>query len=270
MADGQTLAREEAILGALDEHGRVEVNELASRFGVSAVTIRKDLDALERRSLLRRVRGGAVVAAPVDEGSFADRLRRNAVAKKAIARMAAGMVADGDVIAVDSSTTGYFLMLELLAKRDLIVITNSLRGATLLSEESNATVLVPGGIVRRASNSTSGPIGDVLTGRGRVRLGFFGVAGLSPRNGLMEISSSEAESKRAMAEACDGVYGILDASKEGAFGLHPFSPPTTITAILTSTGVTDRFIDEWSAIGVDVRVAGGPVRALEPIEGAFA
>lgn len=268
MVDEQSLVREDGILSELERNGRVTVSDLSERFGVSAVTIRKDLDSLERRSLLRRIRGGAVVAAPVEEGAFAERLHRNAAEKKAVARMAAQLVRDGDVVAIDSSTTAFFLMLELLTRRDLIVVTNSLRGATLLSDESNATVVMPGGIVRRASNSTSGPIGDVLRDRGRIRLGFFGCAAISPKLGLLELASSEGESKRMMAEACEARYAVLDRSKTRAFGVHAFLAPDEITEVLTA-GPDDGFEAAWKHTGVPIRRA----RSLAPVaqdEGAAA
>src|SRR5215210_3412133 len=98
-------ARSQAILSELGATGRVEVNDLAQRLEVSTVTIRKDLDALEQRAALRRVRGGAVAASIVDEGSFETRLRTHRAEKTAIARAAAPEVQDGDVIALDSSTS---------------------------------------------------------------------------------------------------------------------------------------------------------------------
>jgi len=72
---GDESARSQAILGELDHHGRVQVSDLAARLGVSPVTVRKDLQALEERSALRRVRGGAVAAPPGDEGPFEARMR---------------------------------------------------------------------------------------------------------------------------------------------------------------------------------------------------
>ena len=113
MASLSEFDREQAILVDLDEHGRVEVGELSSRFGVSTVTIRKDLENLERRSMLRRIRGGALLAQRSDEGTFEFRQRVAAKAKRAIARRAAQLVSPGDVIAMDSSTTCFYLANEL-------------------------------------------------------------------------------------------------------------------------------------------------------------
>lgn len=247
--------REQAILLALESTGRVQVNDLAARFGVSAVTIRKDLDALERRSLLRRIRGGAVSAGNTDEGAWVMRARHSVEAKRAIARAVAPLVGDGDVIALDSSTTAYHLARELLDRRNLVVITNGLRTAQLFMQESTAMVLLPGGVLRRSAESMVGPIGDLLTGRGRIQKGFFGLVGLSTSLGLLEVSVDEAHTKSFIAGVCDEVYGLFDSSKATRFALHPFVPVERVTALCTDDGIDDDFVEEWKEHGVETRVA---------------
>jgi DeoR/GlpR family transcriptional regulator of sugar metabolism len=179
MASLDEFSREQVILSALRTTGRVAVSDLSARFGVSSVTVRKDLDALERRSLLRRVRGGAVSLGASDEGSFEARFTDSRDRKQAIAKAAAAAVRDGDVIAIDSSTTAFYLAQELVERRGLVVVTNGLRLATLFMEQSSARVLVLGGVLRRSAGSLVGPIGDVLSSRGRIAKGFFGLVGLS-------------------------------------------------------------------------------------------
>jgi DeoR/GlpR family transcriptional regulator of sugar metabolism len=254
MASVDEFAREQAILEALRATGHVSVNALAGDFGVSAVTVRKDLGALERRNLLRRVRGGAVGVDASDEGTFETRMRHSTRSKQAVARAAATLVDDGDVIAIDSSTTCFYLAQELLGRRNLVVITNGLHLAVLFMQLSSARVLVPGGVVRRSAGSLVGPIGDVLAGRGRIAKGFFGVVGLSTLHGLMDISVEEAQTKRFMADACERVYGLFDLSKVDGFGLHSFAAPDTITGLFTDDTVSGSFIDQWGALGVPVTV----------------
>jgi DeoR/GlpR family transcriptional regulator of sugar metabolism len=248
------FAREQAILTELNASGRVVVNDLSRLFGVSAVTVRKDLDGLERRSLLRRVRGGAVGVGSGDEGAFQMRLRYARHAKQAIARTVAPLVRHGDVIAVDSSTTSYYLAHQLLNRRDLVVVTNGLRVATLLMEQSSATVLMPGGVLRRASGSMVGPIGDVLSGRGRIDKGFFGAIGVSTGLGLLDLSSEEAATKHFLAQACEHVYGLFDSSKVDGFGLHSFCAVDDIDAMFTDDGIAESVVAEWAVLGVPVHV----------------
>lgn len=242
--------REQAILSELDSVGRVRVADLAQRFGVSAVTVRKDLDALENRSLLRRVWGGAISAGPIDEGSFQKRLGHAVAAKQAIARAAAQLVTNGDVIALDSSSTCFYLAQLLLDHRNLVVVTNSLRSADMLMENSSALVFLPGGVLRRAAASVTGPIGDVLAGRGRIRKGFFGAAGLSVERGLMDVALEESQAKCHLVAACDTVYGLFDSSKIGRFALHPFVATDRITALYTDDGAAADTAAAWTGAGV--------------------
>lgn len=256
MASLDEFAREHAILTTLNAQGRVVVNDLATEFGVSTVTVRKDLEGLERRSMLRRIRGGAVSVGASDEGAFEMRLRHSRDVKQRIARNVAPLVRHGDVIALDSSTTCYYLAKELLERRDLVVVTNALRLAILLMEQSSAMVLMPGGVLRRSAGSLVGPIGDVLTGRGRINKGFFGAVSVSPELGLMDLSAEESQTKQFLVRACDEVYGVFDSSKVNGFGLHSFAAVQQITAMFTDDAVEPEMVAKWSGLGVPVHRAG--------------
>jgi DeoR/GlpR family transcriptional regulator of sugar metabolism len=245
-------ARSQAILTALGATGRVEVNDLAQRLEVSTVTIRKDLDALEQRAVLRRVRGGAVAAAAMDEGSFESRLRARRTEKTAIAQAVAPLVYDGDVIALDSSTSCHYLACELLDRRSLVVITNSMPTATLFSERSDATVLVPGGTVRRSARSVVGMIGDVLAGRGRIDKGFLGAHAISAERGLLDMALEEAQAKQYFTAHCRQVVGLVDSSKFGAFSLHAGVPTAALTAVYTDAGADPAVVGALESAGVRV------------------
>ena len=251
-------SRAQAILDELDTAGRVEVADLAERFEVSAVTIRKDLEALEQRSALRRVRGGAVVARTADEGSFESRLQVRRASKVAIARAVAPLVSDGDVIALDSSTSCHYLALEVLDRRSLVVVTNSMVTAALFSERSDATVLLLGGVVRRSARSVVGAVGDVLAGRGRIDLGFMGGHAVSRQRGLMDMALEEAQVKASFAAHCREVHGLLDASKFGAFSLHTAVPVEQLTAVHTEVGADPELVVDLQDAGVAVRQVDVP------------
>jgi DeoR/GlpR family transcriptional regulator of sugar metabolism len=109
---------------------------------------------------------------------------------------------------------------------------------------------MPGGVLRRASESMVGFFGDVLEGRGQVDKGFFGVVGLSLRRGLLDLTPEEARAKEAMAAVCRQVYGIFDSSKVERFGTHPFLPVERITALISDTGVPPAYQQEWADAGV--------------------
>ncbi|MCU1663411.1 MAG: DeoR family transcriptional regulator [Pseudonocardia sp.] len=243
--------RQQEVLRLLDTAGRVSVADLVRRFGVTAVTIRKDLEVLERRHLLARVRGGAVSAEGADEGAFEMRLRHGRHAKTAIARAAAALVPDGAAIALDCSTTCYYLAHELRGRRSLIVVTNGLRAAESLSD-SGVTVVLPGGTLRRSSWSLVGDFGDLVASRGQLAMGFFGVRSLSREHGLMELSVEETAVKRRLAAACTEIYGLFDSSKIGRFALHSFAPAHRITALYTDDGAAPDALQGFADLEIQV------------------
>lgn len=244
--------RESQVLKDLAAYGIVQVKDLATKFGVSEVTIRKDLEGLEQRNLLRRIRGGAIRVSSADEGHFSYRLRRRETEKKAIARYVADLVRDGDTIALDSSTTCYYLARALLERTDLVVITPSLPTATLLMEESDAMVIMPGGVVRRSSASMTAQFGLSLEDRGPITHGFFGAVSVSPKLGLMELDHGESETKRALAGACLNVYGLISSEKATQFGLHSFATPNQVSRIYTDENVSLEFAQICSDAGMPV------------------
>src|SRR5215213_2515280 len=244
--------RQHEVMRLLEEAGRVSVPDLAERFGVSLVTVRKDLERLERRRLLRRVRGGAAPAP--DEGAFEIRLHLHTAEKVAVAREAARMVRDGDAIAVDGSTTCFYLIKELLKlnRRGLVVVTNGLPAAEALAE-SDATVVMPGGTLRRSSWALVGDMGATLAGRGRLTYGFFGLRALSPELGLLDLSPEETAVKRRLVSISSSVYGLFDSSKVGRFALHPFVETAGITGLITDEGTSDEEVLAWKDVGVPVQ-----------------
>lgn len=244
--------RDQRILDALDARGSVQVSTLAEEFGVSAVTIRKDLRELEQRRLLHRTRGGARPPRRKGEGAFTERMHVDARAKRAIAAEAAARVSDGDVIALDTSTTTHHLAGRLLGRRGLVVVTSSLPTAMLFHTRSDARVVMPGGVLRRESAGLVGSMDTALTDRGRVMTTFVGTFGLSPTAGLMELSPEEAEAKKILIRAATAVIGVFASTKITGFGLYPFAPPGELTELITDSGAGDQFIHEWAAVGVPV------------------
>jgi DeoR/GlpR family transcriptional regulator of sugar metabolism len=180
------------------------------------------------------------------------RLRDSRESKQAIAKVAAALVHDGDVIAIDSSTTTFYLAREILDRRNLIVVTNGLRLAMLLMEQSSARVLLLGGMMRRSAGSVVGPIGDVLSSRGRIGKGFFGLVGLSTTHGLMDISVEEAQTKHSIAKSCNEVYGLFDSSKVNGFGLHAFAGSDVLSGLYTDSHVSQEFVNQWKMLDVPV------------------
>ena len=255
--------RTAAILELLQVHSRVRVADLAARFSVSPVTVRADLELLEQRGRLQRVHGGAVLPDEhLREGSFDVRLRASVPVKRAIARVAARLVSDGDAIALDSSTSAYYVAEALVDRRGLTVVTNGLRVAEMLAARPGTTVVMPGGVVRPLSQSLVGDFGGFITQRGRLRLGFFGARAVSPDLGYLEVNPDEAAVKRAFALACDRVVIVFESAKTGSFGLVPFTTPGQPCTAITDGGAAPEFIDALRAAQQDLVVVPLPAEDL--------
>jgi DeoR/GlpR family transcriptional regulator of sugar metabolism len=248
------------VLELLETRDSVHVSELSEEFSVSEVTIRQDLAELARQGLAARVRGGA---RPLQRGqselSFDVRSRLEVEQKQAIARAAAAMVGEREAVALDSSTTAYYLALELRARRDLVVVTNGLLIAAALADAPGVTVLVTGGMLRLPSMSLIGELGAEVLRTTRINKGFLGARGLSLERGLMELNPDEVRIKQEMANACERVIGILDGTKWHRAALLSFVSTDDVGAIVTDSGAPADQVEAWRARGVEV-VAAEPIR----------
>src|ERR671936_1480926 len=130
-----------------------------------------------------------------------------------MARAAAAMVDDGEAVALDSSTTAYFLARELRGRRELVVITNGLLIAAALADSPGVTVLLTGGMLRLPAMSVVGDVAAETVRTTRIDKGFFGARGLSLERGLMDLNPEEVRLKRELASACERVIGLFDGTK---------------------------------------------------------
>ena len=154
-------------------------------------------------------------------------------AKQAIARAAAAMVGEGEAVALDASTTAYYLALELRSKRELVVVTNGLLVAASLADAPGINVLVTGGELRLSAMSLVGDLGAELLRATRFKWGFLGARGLSLERGLMDLNPDEVRIKQEMADACEHVVCIADGTKWQRSALLSFVPPAEVHGIVT-------------------------------------
>jgi DeoR/GlpR family transcriptional regulator of sugar metabolism len=244
------------VLELLDSRDDVQVSELSEAFAVSEVTIRHDLALLAQQGLVARVRGG-VRALPraQSELAFDARLRLRAGEKRAIARLAATLVAEGESVALDSSTSAYYLALELRRKRELVVVTNGLLIAAALADAPGVTVLLTGGMLRQAAMSVVGDLAAEVLQSTRIDKGFFGARGLSLERGLLDLNPDEVRFKQQMVAACERVIGLFDGSKWQRSALLSFVPAERVHAIVTDAGAPAELVAGWRERGVEVHAA---------------
>jgi DeoR/GlpR family transcriptional regulator of sugar metabolism len=244
------------VLRLLESRDSISVSELAHLFSVSEVTVRSDLGSLARQGLVARVRGGVrALQQGQSEVGFDLRLRLEVERKRAIARAAAALVGEGEAVALDASTTAYYLALELRSKRELVVVTNGLLVATALADAPGITVLVTGGTLRLSAMSLVGDLGAHVLRTTRIDKGFLGARGLSLERGLMDLNPDEVRTKQELADACERVYGILDGTKWQRSALLTFVPTDALTGIVSDSSAPAAEVEAWRAAGVDVVLA---------------
>ena len=245
--------RQAAIVTRARSAGRVEVAELAESFAVTPETVRRDLKALERAGLLRRVHGGAIVVGLFGfEPALAVREAVHTEAKAQIAEAALAYVPVEGAIALDAGSSTYQLAERLPTDRALTVVTNSLPIASLLANRRELTVHLVGGRVRGRTQATVGSVAvDYLRTVG-VSVAFLGINGFSVARGLTTPDSAEAAVKSAMV-ACSATRVLLaDSSKFGTSHFARVADLAEIDVIVTDSTLSDEAALELEAAGPKV------------------
>ncbi|WP_210479379.1 DeoR/GlpR family DNA-binding transcription regulator [Naasia sp. SYSU D00948] len=257
--------RQAAISAVISAEGRAGVAELAERFDVTTETIRRDLDALERAGLIRRVHGGAV--AP-DRGSVVERpvLQRNDVARSAKSRIAQAALpfvpADSaSALLLDAGTSVGALAELLLDWRGpqpedaLPVITHSVTVAALLARSASIDLHVLGGRVRRVTDAAVGPTTLEQISRLRPDVAVLGTNGISAAAGLTTPDEAEAAVKAAMVRAARRVIVLADSSKLEEETLVVFAGLADIDVLVTDAEPPAALARALADADVDVVIA---------------
>ncbi|TDD99995.1 DeoR/GlpR family DNA-binding transcription regulator [Jiangella asiatica] len=212
--------RQALILDEVSRRGAARVTELAGRFGVSDMTIRRDLDALVARGTLDKVHGGATSrrAPSTEEPGFAAKRQRQQAEKEAIARAAAALVAPGSAVGLSAGTTTWTLAWLLRGIPRLTVVTNSMQIADVLHDSGDVDVILTGG-VRTPSDALVGPVAVASLERLNLDLVFLGVHGIDPRAGFTTPNLLEADTDRALVAAGRRLAVVADHTKWGTVGI---------------------------------------------------
>ncbi|HZV49738.1 MAG TPA: DeoR/GlpR family DNA-binding transcription regulator [Candidatus Dormibacteraeota bacterium] len=258
--EGTTLReRREVIARMVEQRGRVSVAELSRSLGVSEVTIRKDLAALELDHHLIRTRGGAI-RRRISRAELAFEVRYNLhrPEKELIGRAAAAMVGDGETVALDSSTTALQVARNLKDRQELTVITNSIRIAAELAGLQGLTVLVPGGRLRSEAFSLVGGWSRSWLRGIHVKRAFVGAVGFTLEHGLTEATEEEAEVKRGLVAAAGEVVAVIDHSKWGKVAFTTFCRPERIGTVISDPRAPAAQVAAAREHGIVVRLVSEP------------
>lgn len=254
--------RHERILELLNRDRIVEVTKLSKTLGVSAVTIRSDLDTLERRMLLRRIRGGATSVRPARfERPIGLPSESFTAEKERIGRLAARMVRDGETIILDAGTTTKAMAFALPDDlRDVVVITSSLDIAIALESHPGITVIVTGGTLKKTgrnprSRSLIPPLAGLILEQLNADYAFLCCAGIDATRGFTNAHLEEVETKRAMLAASRRAIMLADHGKIGHVAGARIADIAEISSLITDGEAEPAALHALEAAGLDIVLA---------------
>lgn len=248
-----TVERRDSIIQIIQKDGKVRVDNLSDKFDVSSVTIRNDLDFLEKKGIVHRTHGGALLRKSVyEDPSLEEKQQRFQEEKQRIGAKAVELINDGDSILLDSGTTAMEIAQRINGKKNLTVMTNAINLSLKLGNYESISVMLTGGLLRRESFSLVGPEAEATISNYYFDKLFLGVDGLDINFGLTTPNPMEAQLNRIMVERAQQVIAITDSSK---FGRHSFSyicDVDVISTLITDTNISVEFERELLRRNIDV------------------
>lgn len=246
-----TSQRKQLILEALKRNGQVIAKTLSVEFDVSEDTIRRDLRELAAEGQLQRVHGGALPASPAAV-DFAGRERIESASKAAIGRVAAGMIAPGQIAFVDGGTTAVQLARHLPRDLRATIVTHSPSVAVELAEHAQLEVVMIGGRLFRHSMVNLGAATIETLSQIRADLFFMGATGVHPQAGLSTGDREEAYVKRAFAEHAAETVVLASAEKLHAASAYKIADVTAASAIVVERNTAEALTLPFEALGITI------------------
>ena len=255
----KTDKRANEILRLLLRHGKASVEDLTTGLGTSPASIRRDLARLEKRGLVHRTHGGAMLADKAVyepfrfDAAFQVREERFAAEKQRIAHAAAGLVTDGETIGLAPGTTTTLIARKLRHRSGIHIVTNAVNiGMELNSITSLETTLTGGSMRWAGACSLVGPAAIETLNMFVLDRLFLGVTGIDPERGATLIQPEEAAVLRVMIRQAREVIVVADSSKLGMVSPSVICPLRDIDLLITDDGITDEAARAFSASDLKV------------------
>ena len=211
-----TEQRREDIISIIHSKGKVRVSELSEKYGISDVSIRKDLEFLEMQGQLSRVHGGAVgVNKLYVNMDLTERFKTNSVSKKKLAKLAASLIEDNDTIMMNAGTTLSYVLHAIQGKKNITIVTNSMQNAMEASLYSSFNVILLGGEFDSKYQFTYGEDALNQLSNYHATKCILSVDGISVESGLSLYYSNEASLARKMIESSNTLIVTADGTKLG-------------------------------------------------------
>ncbi len=242
-------ARREVVLEGLAEDGSVSVSGLAKRLGVTVVTARADLAALEEEGVLVRTHGGAL---PAFHPKIAARTREDKELKAVIAKAAAAEIQNGDTVIISAGTTTALIAKYLLGKRDIHIVTNNTLVLAYARMNPQLRVTLIGGEFRSSEEGIVGPMALSSIDQFHVSKTFIGIDGASVKQGFTAHFLESADLVRKMAKQADEVVVVSASSKFGKPGFARILPFDAVDTLITDKQLSKEFEEKLTE--ADVRI----------------
>lgn len=255
---GKAEARYQIILDGMHKTGSVSVDALAEQLNVTEVTIRRDLDALERKGLLHRTHGGAMPIQPLfyepfrRDRSFVMQVERQADEKRRIGYAAAALIQPDETIAVTPGTTAAAVVRALPLNYNLTVVTSTANVAVELSKRKDIKVFVTGGTLHGEWFSLVGPHAQRSLENILIHTLFVGADGLDPQWGATSFDQDEAELLRTMVERSQRHIAVVDHTKFGKVGNWKICASQNLQAVVTDTQATEEMVAPFHEMGAEI------------------
>lgn len=231
--------RKNEILRTLNNHGKVKIDDLSASLNVSGMTIRRDLDTLEKEGKLIRVHGGAVLAKPlVQEATFVQKESVELERKQEIAKKAISFVKDGQTIMLDSGTTTLEIAKLLKQRNNLTVITNDINIAAFLLD-SDLKVIVTGGELQNNVGALFGPQTDTFLQNVFVDILFLGTPAVDIEAGVTSPTLEKSLMKQLMIKAAEATWLVADMTKLDTKAFAKVCDLEELTGFITDDSISD-------------------------------
>ena len=247
-------SRREKLLEIVRRRGFASLPDLKDEMAVSESTIRRDLEQLEASGTAKRTHGGVFYTGPSPRlRHFVDRQADGWDRKRAIARVTAALIEDGDTVVLDGGSTTYELA-QLLVGRPLQIVTNSLPVATVFTSSTETDLVMIGGYIHSRTGVSLGPYAQVMLNDLNARRAILSVAGINER-GYFNSNLLLVETERAMMKAADEVIIVADSTKFGRQSLALLCELGEVQTIVVDDEVDAHWLETVEAAGVRFVVA---------------
>lgn len=257
---GKKHARRQKIVELTLQKGAVTVDDLAQSLGVSAQTIRRDINKLSDMNVLRRTHGGAEVFESQGNTPYDQRATTNPSAKRAIGLTAAAQIPDGASVAISIGTTPMMVAEALRGRKNLTVVTENLHAAMILADEVSNRIILPGGEMRLPDKDIMGDHVVEFFSTYRTEFGVFGVGGVAEDGSLLDFHRSEVRVREMICKNTRHKILVVDHSKFGRHAPAVGGQITELDQVVLDIRPGGEFVPLVEALEDRLTLAGGDLR----------